>query len=128
MIVFTFRQGDRYWTGVFVFFACRRRHTRCALVTGVQTCALPIAASETDAVVPAPLSTFMIAPSPMNFFTVSGTAATRRSNATCSFRTAIFILCDQLASKTTTNVVAAIATRVPHLNRVIKLEIGRAHV
>src|SRR3546814_5005770 len=26
----------------FVFFASRRRHTRCALVTGVQTCALPI--------------------------------------------------------------------------------------
>src|SRR3546814_17678295 len=25
------------------FFASRRRHTRCALVTGVQTCALPIA-------------------------------------------------------------------------------------
>src|SRR3546814_13974988 len=24
------------------FFASRRRHTRCALVTGVQTCALPI--------------------------------------------------------------------------------------
>src|SRR3546814_5773927 len=24
-----------------VFFASRRRHTRCALVTGVQTCALP---------------------------------------------------------------------------------------
>src|SRR3546814_3739072 len=31
------------WT-VFgsVFFSSRRRHTRCALVTGVQTCALPI--------------------------------------------------------------------------------------
>src|SRR3546814_3682981 len=29
--------------GVFVFFfSSRRRHTRCALVTGVQTCALPI--------------------------------------------------------------------------------------
>src|SRR3546814_20716826 len=27
--------------GVF-FFSSRRRHTRCALVTGVQTCALPI--------------------------------------------------------------------------------------
>src|SRR3546814_3285287 len=27
---------------VFFFFASRRRHTRCALVTGVQTCALPI--------------------------------------------------------------------------------------
>src|SRR3546814_2083958 len=26
----------------FLFFASRRRHTRCALVTGVQTCALPI--------------------------------------------------------------------------------------
>src|SRR3546814_6434845 len=28
----------------FFFFSSRRRHTRCALVTGVQTCALPIAA------------------------------------------------------------------------------------
>src|SRR3546814_4022245 len=27
---------------VFLFFSSRRRHTRCALVTGVQTCALPI--------------------------------------------------------------------------------------
>src|SRR3546814_13559628 len=27
---------------VCVFFSSRRRHTRCALVTGVQTCALPI--------------------------------------------------------------------------------------
>src|SRR3546814_1708511 len=27
---------------VFCFFSSRRRHTRCALVTGVQTCALPI--------------------------------------------------------------------------------------
>src|SRR3546814_1806480 len=25
-----------------VFFSSRRRHTRCALVTGVQTCALPV--------------------------------------------------------------------------------------
>src|SRR3546814_2210751 len=35
-----------YWL-CFVLFMCfffssRRRHTRCALVTGVQTCALPI--------------------------------------------------------------------------------------
>src|SRR3546814_3175532 len=28
-------------SGAF-FFSSRRRHTRCALVTGVQTCALPI--------------------------------------------------------------------------------------
>src|SRR3546814_1520330 len=30
---------------VFFFFSSRRRHTRCALVTGVQTCALPISSN-----------------------------------------------------------------------------------
>src|SRR3546814_3230016 len=37
------------WTSYYIldvhlgfFFSSRRRHTRCALVTGVQTCALPI--------------------------------------------------------------------------------------
>src|SRR3546814_2437978 len=30
------------WLFFFFFFSSRRRHTRCALVTGVQTCALPI--------------------------------------------------------------------------------------
>src|SRR3546814_4826529 len=30
---------------VFFLFSSRRRHTRCALVTGVQTCALPISGS-----------------------------------------------------------------------------------
>src|SRR3546814_15034662 len=30
------------WFAGFFFFSSRRRHTRCALVTGVQTCALPI--------------------------------------------------------------------------------------
>src|SRR3546814_2269938 len=32
------------WVSISVcfFFSSRRRHTRCALVTGVQTCALPI--------------------------------------------------------------------------------------
>src|SRR3546814_8622055 len=33
-----------YWS-FFFFFSSRRRHTRCALVTGVQTCALPISAA-----------------------------------------------------------------------------------
>src|SRR3546814_8826484 len=34
---------------VFVFFvSSRRRHTRCALVTGVQTCALPISQLAAD--------------------------------------------------------------------------------
>src|SRR3546814_7841825 len=30
------------------FFSSRRRHTRCALVTGVQTCALPISFASQD--------------------------------------------------------------------------------
>src|SRR3546814_8039502 len=39
-----------YWREVMLcfcsfFFSSRRRHTRCALVTGVQTCALPICAA-----------------------------------------------------------------------------------
>src|SRR3546814_8352038 len=36
--------GDRaeYYINDDFFFSSRRRHMRCALVTGVQTCALPI--------------------------------------------------------------------------------------
>src|SRR3546814_8705673 len=34
--------GFFFMFGSFFFFSSRRRHTRCALVTGVQTCALPI--------------------------------------------------------------------------------------
>src|SRR3546814_6259395 len=32
----------RCYVVCFLFFSSRRRQTRCALVTGVQTCALPI--------------------------------------------------------------------------------------
>src|SRR3546814_9071818 len=32
------------------FFSSRRRHTRCALVTGVQTCALPISPAAAQSV------------------------------------------------------------------------------
>src|SRR6184192_4000917 len=35
-------------TPVNFFFSSRRRHTRCRLVTGVQTCALTICWAETD--------------------------------------------------------------------------------
>src|SRR3546814_18779122 len=37
----------------FFFFSSRRRHTRCALVTGVQTCALPISTKAQASAVPA---------------------------------------------------------------------------
>src|SRR3546814_7756022 len=46
MLLFSFFFGSdtyvEYFYSVFFFFSSRRRHTRCALVTGVQTCALPI--------------------------------------------------------------------------------------
>src|SRR3546814_1941217 len=37
---------------IVFFFSSRRRHTRCALVTGVQTCALPIYDALLEALVP----------------------------------------------------------------------------
>src|SRR3546814_4287447 len=35
-----------YYASPHVVFSSRRRHTRCALVAGVQTCALPISPTE----------------------------------------------------------------------------------
>src|SRR3546814_7874546 len=49
MILFNYYFSFIYFLSVFsysfFFFSSRRRHTRCALVTGVQTCALPIFAN-----------------------------------------------------------------------------------
>src|SRR3546814_4714642 len=36
------------WSLYVFFFSSRRRHTSCALVTGVQTCALPISLHDRD--------------------------------------------------------------------------------
>src|SRR3546814_2869461 len=40
--IISFRVMWLYISVVICFFSSRRRHTMCALVTGVQTCALPI--------------------------------------------------------------------------------------
>src|SRR3546814_20032218 len=46
---------------MFFFFSSRRRHTSCALVTGVQTCALPISNGVfTPGAVASPLGTVNI--------------------------------------------------------------------
>src|SRR3546814_6906001 len=42
MVICRCRSSVGVYDIVFFFFSSRRRHTRCALVTGVQTCALPI--------------------------------------------------------------------------------------
>src|SRR3546814_112881 len=41
-----YRVVCRYVSVVLFFVSSRRRHTRCALVTGVQTCALPISTTD----------------------------------------------------------------------------------
>src|SRR3546814_3264239 len=43
------------------FFSSRRRHTRCALVTGVQTCALPILLKAWPAGQPLPKADHLLA-------------------------------------------------------------------
>src|SRR3546814_8225399 len=47
MLIFVETKGSMDLSiSIGFFFSSRRRHTRCALVTGVQTCALPISARE----------------------------------------------------------------------------------
>src|SRR3546814_7240087 len=41
-VLLSYYAGEFLVCGLFFFFTSRIRHTRCALVTGVQTCALPI--------------------------------------------------------------------------------------
>src|SRR3546814_15448366 len=48
MLEYFYSYNDIYFV-CFFFFSSRRRHTRCALVTGVQTCALPITSSRLSA-------------------------------------------------------------------------------
>src|SRR3546814_2918031 len=48
--VFVFFDVNVYLLMCVFFFSSRRRHTRCALVTGVQTCALPISIAGVEVV------------------------------------------------------------------------------
>src|SRR3546814_4169503 len=74
------------------FFSSRRRHTRCALVTGVHTCALPIFQSPPSMLklhdfcnralssVACPASPFIL----LNPVELSGSASEASNNATAS--------------------------------------------
>src|SRR3546814_10389841 len=42
MLVCVMLRWCLWFSHIIFFFSSRSRHTRCALVTGVQTCALPI--------------------------------------------------------------------------------------
>src|SRR3546814_4962044 len=55
--------GIRYYViALFcmLFFSSRRRHTRCALVTGVQTCALPISGEASRSCVTRNAAAFLV--------------------------------------------------------------------
>src|SRR3546814_20155734 len=64
----------------FFFFSSRRRHTRCALVTGVQTCALPISSMPPITVTP----TGWRAPAPAPVAVASGSTPNTRASAVIS--------------------------------------------
>src|SRR3546814_6668877 len=69
-VIITNYKNNLYWClylMIFFFFSSRRRHTRCALVTGVQTCALPIS--------PLWRWTSSAGPAAWYFLTIAGEAA-----------------------------------------------------
>src|SRR3546814_14915847 len=65
------------------FFSSRRRHTRCALVTGVQTCALPIWLLRSRRTSASAARPWTPAPRPSATCTTHSYAATRQAAGTC---------------------------------------------
>src|SRR3546814_3296339 len=80
------------------FFSSRRRHTRCALVTGVQTCALPICAL---AALPG-----LVALRALGTMVASRISSTSRSSASCRFRS-----CDRDPSERRISTPSAVIRR-----------------
>src|SRR3546814_6921509 len=66
--------------GFFFFFSSRRRHTRCALVTGVQTCALPISCRTCSGIQRCSRTTAYIAWHDVGPRNKSGVTASRKSS------------------------------------------------
>src|SRR3546814_7540924 len=63
----------------FFFFSSRRRHTRCALVTGVQTCALPICLRTATRQIPRGSDLAAARRASLQRASISGRTRTRRS-------------------------------------------------
>src|SRR3546814_6327428 len=105
--------------GLFVFFfSSRRRHTRCALVTGVQTCALPIWRNEGAASEPV-----LIAGEPVRSGVDEMSLATKIAAGLCICP--VVAAPPALVHKPTRDKIARAAGYVPKAQ---KPEIGRAHV
>src|SRR3546814_2371104 len=57
------------------FFSSRRRHTRCALVTGVQTCALPISTARGTSALTVSAYAMLLSPQPFPQVTLQDAGA-----------------------------------------------------
>src|SRR3546814_5124272 len=109
----------------FFFFSSRRRHTRCALVTGVQTCALPICICSGEIV----LAIAMTEPGTGSDLQSIRTTAVRESDAYVINGSKTFITNGQHADLVL--VVARIGTEkgARSLSLIgVETKIGRAHV
>src|SRR3546814_19914048 len=91
---------------MFFFFSSRRRHTRCALVTGVQTCALPIfdladivvtAQKRAERLRDVPISIGAMSGETLDRATVGGTAEALRRVAGVSTTTGLLSGATQIA-------------------------------
>src|SRR3546814_16443748 len=90
------------------FFSSRRRHTRCALVTGVKTCALPISASRSVSVDRRCSNcgaVFSISPRPPTRFGITGLPAgplsVKIGRASCRERGCQYVLISVVAGSIT---------------------------
>src|SRR3546814_5800544 len=68
------------------FFSSRRRHTRCALVTGVQTCALPILANQPSAAAKSYLRSFQFDVIPLHYYSLAVVYDRKLSDARSALR------------------------------------------
>src|SRR3546814_8641567 len=100
---------------MLIFFSSRRRHTRCALVTGVQTCALPISVAERRPL-RLRLSDINDVRLPLFFFSVSTEIA------------AAFLPLYARAASRPEWLSPEIAAAAPLVLYLLAVEIGRAHV
>src|SRR3546814_5567802 len=102
---------------VIFFFSSRRRHTRCALVTGVQTCALPICYGQFDEIAWGRIKINLIRENWSDLIRLAGSIKLGHLKAAGVMRML------QVKDRPTT-----LAKALSELGRIIKTQIGRAHV
>src|SRR3546814_5497377 len=109
------------------FFSSRRRHTRCALVTGVQTCALPITVGPTGAALaifgPPPIATYDAPKHPVTQIDAAGGRFDRMTDGGVSAE-----IDWKVGPGTLTSVTGYRSTNLDRSYDVEGSQIGRAHV